>query len=235
MLKYSAERIRLLGGLNLNGYIFKSDSPSCGMERVRVYAKNGMPSKNGVGLFADAFIKGFPLIPVEEEGRLNDAKLRDNFIVRVFSYHRMQTLFANGFDRGSLVKFHTIHKYLLLAHSPKHYEFLGRVVADAKKYSPTDLREKYSALFMEGLRVKSTAKKNVNVLHHILGFLREQLTVTEREDILRIIDDYHHEIVPLIVPLTLIRHYVMKRDVVYIRDQVYLNPHPKELMLRNHV
>lgn len=235
MMKYSAERVRRLRGLNLSGYILKSDSPSCGMERVRVYTENGMPSKTGVGLYANAFLKEFPYIPVEEEGRLNDARIRDNFIVRVFSYHRLQILFSDGFSRGSLVKFHTIHKYLLLSHSPKHYELLGRIVADAKKYSPSDLKEKYCAMFMEGLSIKSTTKKNVNVLHHILGFLREEITVIERDDILRIIDDYYHELVPLIVPITLIKHYVMKRNVPYIRDQVYLNPHPKELMLRNHV
>jgi uncharacterized protein YbgA (DUF1722 family)/uncharacterized protein YbbK (DUF523 family) len=235
MVKYSSERIHKLRGLNLSGYIFKSDSPSCGMERVRVYADNGMPSKTGVGLFTGMFIKEFPIIPVEEEGRLNDSKLRDNFIVRVFSYHRLQMLFGDGFNRGSLVNFHTVHKYLLLSHSPKHYELLGRIVANAKKYSPVDLREKYCTLFMEGLSIKSTTKKNVNVLHHILGFLREEITVMERDDILRIIDDYYHELVPLIVPITLIKHYVMKRNVPYIRDQVYLNPHPKELMLRNHV
>jgi uncharacterized protein YbgA (DUF1722 family)/uncharacterized protein YbbK (DUF523 family) len=235
MNKYSAERLAQLSKLNLSGYIFKSDSPSCGMERVRIYSQNGMPSKNGIGLFAREYIKAFPNTPVEEEGRLNDAKIRDNFIVRVFSYYRLQSLFADKFSIGSLMKFHTNHKYLLLAHSPKHYELLGRLVANAKKYSATELREKYSVLFMEGLRVRATAKKNVNVLHHILGFLREHITVPEREDILKIIDDYYKEIIPLIVPLTLIKHYVVKRDVTYIRNQVYLDPHPKELMLRNHV
>jgi len=235
MLKYSDERIRKFEKLKLSGFIFKSDSPSCGMERVRIYSQNGMPSKIGVGLFANAYMNAFPLIPVEEEGRLNDDKIRDNFIVRVFSYHRLQMMFENNWNRGSLVKFHTIHKYLLLAHSPKHCEILGRIVADAKKYTPMALREKYSTLFMEGLKIKSTTKKNVNVLHHILGFLHNELTVIEREDILRTINDYYNNLVPLIVPITLIKHYITKRDVPYIRDQVYLNPHPKELMLRNHV
>jgi uncharacterized protein YbgA (DUF1722 family)/uncharacterized protein YbbK (DUF523 family) len=235
MRAYSTIKGRALHEYRLSGYIFKSDSPSCGMERVRVYSNTGMPAKNGRGLFADAFMTKYPIIPIEEEGRLNDPNLRDNFIVRVFSYHRLQTLFADGFNRGSLVKFHTIHKYLLLAHSPNHYNLLGRIVADAKKYTPAEFREKYSALFMEALQIKATPKKNVNVLHHILGFLREQITVLERDDILSVIDDYYHELVPLIVPITLIKHYVLKRDVPYIRDQVYLNPHPKELMLRNHV
>jgi uncharacterized protein YbgA (DUF1722 family)/uncharacterized protein YbbK (DUF523 family) len=235
MTEYSDIKVKALHKDRLSGYIFKSDSPSCGMERVRVYANSGMPAKTGRGLFADAFMARYPLIPVEEEGRLNDPNIRDNFIVRVFSYHRLQVLFADGFNRGSLVKFHTIHKYLLLAHSPKHYALLGKIVAGAKKYTPADLRDTYSTLFMEALQIKTTPKKNVNVLHHVLGFLREQITVMERDDILRVIDDYYHELVPLIVPITLIKHYVMKRDVPYIRDQVYLDPHPKELMLRNHV
>lgn len=235
MEKYSEKRSLELRGSDLSGYILKSDSPSCGMERVRLYSESGMPSKTGVGLFAAAFMQKFPLIPVEEEGRLNDARIRDNFIVRVFSYARLQKLFSDRFTLGSLVKFHTVHKYLLLAHSPRHYESLGKIVAQGKKYSPHELKEKYSSLFMEGLKIKSTTKKNVNVLQHIMGFLRGHVTDFERDDILRVIDDYHQEYLPLIVPVTLIRHYVMKRDVPYIRDQVYLNPHPKELMLRNHV
>ncbi len=235
MNRFSEHRIRQLEELKLSGFIFKSDSPSCGMERVKVYSKSGMPAKNGRGLFADTFIKHFPLIPVEEEGRLNDAKLRDNFIVRVFAYHRLQQLIAGGFRRGDLVSFHAAHKYLILAHSPKHYQSLGKLVGTASAHTPSDLRKHYCTLFMEALAVKTTVKKNVNVLQHILGFLRDHLRTEEKENIREVIHDYSKELVPLVVPLTLIRHFLRIYNIPYIRDQIYLHPHPKELMLRNHV
>jgi uncharacterized protein YbgA (DUF1722 family)/uncharacterized protein YbbK (DUF523 family) len=234
METYSEKRVREIAALDLSGFIFKSDSPSCGMERVKVYAKNGMPSKTGRGLFAQVFMRESPLVPVEEEGRLNDARIRDNFIVRVFSYHRYQRLLKN-YSRRALVEFHTVHKYLMLAHSPKHYDELGRLVARQASMAPAELKAQYGTLFMEGLSVLSTAKKNTNVLQHILGFLRESLTEGERNDILAQIEDYRTELVPLVVPLTLIKHYVKKHRIRYIEDQIYLNPHPKELMLRNHV
>ncbi len=235
MNTYSQERVQQLESYNLSGYILKSDSPSCGMERVRVYNDKGMPQKKGRGLYADGFIKHFPLVPVEEEGRLNDAGIRENFIVRVFSYHRLQQLIQNSYSRGALVDFHTKHKYLLLAHSPKHYKELGTLVANAKRYKPRNILNAYSTLFMTTLRVKSTYKKNVNVLNHILGFLRDHLTADEKQDIINTISDYHKRLVPLIVPITLISHYIRKHNIEYIRNQIYLSPHPKELMLRNHV
>lgn len=235
MNHFSGQRVKQLAQLSLSGFIFKSDSPSCGMERVRVYGESGTPARTGRGLFAAAFIEHFPLLPIEEEGRLNDAGLRDNFIVRVFGYHRLQQLIAGGFRRGELVAFHAAHKYLLLAHSPKHYTILGKLVAMAKQLPPAELRHKYSELFMEALGVKSSVMKNVNVLHHILGFLRKHAGEKERKDVLQVIEEYAAGMVPLIVPITLIRHYVRVYEVPYIRDQVYLSPHPKELMLRNHV
>jgi uncharacterized protein YbgA (DUF1722 family)/uncharacterized protein YbbK (DUF523 family) len=235
MAKFSERRIAQLAKLDLSGFILKSKSPSCGMERIRIYTDKGMPGGNGVGLFAKALLGAFPLLPVEEEGRLNDAGLRDNFIVRVFSYHRLQVMIRNRFSVGALVKFHTIHKYLLLAHSPKHYDSLGRLVAGASKIPPARLMEEYASVFMEGLKIKTTTKKNVNVLQHIFGFLKNHLTADEKKDIGNVIEDYRKEIIPLIVPVTLLRHYIQKNNVQYILDQVYLNPHPKELMLRNHV
>jgi uncharacterized protein YbgA (DUF1722 family)/uncharacterized protein YbbK (DUF523 family) len=235
MTSYGDRRVRSLAEHELSGYILKSDSPSCGMERVRIYGRTGIPVKNGRGLFAAQLMRAYPLLPVEEEGRLNDAKLRENFIVRVFAYHRFVELTRAKWTIGELVAFHTIHKYLLLAHSPKHYELLGRLVASSAKAQRAALEESYGRLFMEALSLKTTTKKNVNVLQHILGFLKDNLSAREKEDILSVIDEYHRELVPLIVPLTLLRHYVKKHDVRYIAEQVYLHPHPKELMLRNHV
>jgi len=233
--KMTTGRLAELGNLDLSGYVFKRGSPSCGVERVRVYTEQAMPSHNGVGIFARAFIEHFPLIPVEEEGRLCDAPLREKFIERVFCYRRYQDLLQNGVTRQAVVRFHTIHKYLLLAHSAQHYQALGRLVGQAEHHRPKELGFKYGELFMKALAVKATVRKHVNVLQHILGYFKTQLGASQKAELLGVISDYHQGLTPLIVPLTLIKHYVHLFDVGYIREQVYLNPHPKELMLRNHV
>jgi uncharacterized protein YbgA (DUF1722 family) len=205
------------------------------MERVRIYNEHGLSVRNGVGLFARAFIEQFPLIPVEEEGRLCEPALRENFIERVFCYRRWQDLVQSGMTRQALVQFHTIHKYLLLAHHPQQYQALGRLVGQAHQHRPKELAHRYGELFMKALAVKATVRKHVNVLQHILGYFKHRLGAQEKTELLGVIGDYHHRLTPLVVPLTLIKHYVQIFDVGYVRDQVYLNPHPKELMLRNHV
>jgi uncharacterized protein YbgA (DUF1722 family)/uncharacterized protein YbbK (DUF523 family) len=232
---YSAKRIVKTDITELCGFIFKKNSPSCGMERVKVHSDKGVPIKQGVGLFAGALMEKYPLLPVEEEGRLNDHRLRENFIIRVFAYHRLKQLFRSRYSRGRLVDFHTRHKFLLLAHSPKHYSELGKLVAAAAKYSPGQMAEIYGKLFMEALRLQATTRKNVNVLNHIVGFMKNYLDRDTKAYILDVIGDYHRGLVPLIVPVTLMRHYIDRYDIEYIRHQHYLNPHPKELMLRNHV
>lgn len=234
MNTYAANRVRDRDMHGLSGYILKKDSPSCGMERVRVYGESGTPKRTGRGLFAGHLLDRYPLLPVEEEGRLNDPRLRENFIERVFAYNRLRSLFRDDYSRQRVVLFHTVNKYLLLAHSPKHYKSLGALVADVKNYPPAEFREAYSALFMEAMAVRATPSKNVNVLHHILGFLKKSLDPGDKKYVLDVIEDYRAGLVPLIVPLTLIRAYVQKYGVAYIIDQTYLNPHPKELMLRNH-
>jgi uncharacterized protein YbgA (DUF1722 family)/uncharacterized protein YbbK (DUF523 family) len=231
----STNRIEQLKDMDLSGYVFKKGSPSCGIERVRVYNEHGVVNRKGVGLFAQAFIKRFPLIPVEEEGRLCDPALRENFIERIFCYRRWQDLVQREVTRQALVQFHTIHKYLLLAHHPQQYEVLGRLVGEAHHLRPKELAHRYGELFMKVLAVKTTVRKHVNVLQHILGYFKERLGTHEKAELLGVIGDYHHRLTPLIVPLTLIKDYARIFDVGYIRDQVYLNPHPKELMLRNHV
>jgi uncharacterized protein YbgA (DUF1722 family)/uncharacterized protein YbbK (DUF523 family) len=233
--RMTATRIKELEELDLSGYVFKKGSPSCGIERVRIYNEHGMPNRNGVGLFARAFIEEFPLIPVEEEGRLCEPTLRENFIERVFCYRRWQDLVQSGVTRQALVQFHTIHKYLLMAHSPQHSQVIGRLVGQAHQHRPKELAHRYGELFMNALAVKATVRKHVNVLQHILGYFKERLGAQEKAELLGVFDDYHQELTPLVVPLTLIKHYVRIFDVSYIREQVYLNPHPKELMLRNHV
>lgn len=229
------ERLDSLKEVDLSGFVFKRGSPSCGVERVRVYTPQGMPSHSGAGIFAKAFREEFPLIPVEEEGRLCDPSLRENFIERVFCYRRFQDVVQNETTRQVLIRFHTIHKYLLLAHSQQHYEVMGRLVGQADRYRPKELTLKYGELLMKTLAMKATVRKHVNVLHHIVGYFKNRLKTQEKTELLGVVNDYHRGLTPLIVPLTLIKHYVGVFEVDYIRDQVYLNPHPKELMLRNHV
>jgi uncharacterized protein YbgA (DUF1722 family)/uncharacterized protein YbbK (DUF523 family) len=234
MKAWARSRLEALARLDLSGYILKSDSPSCGMERVRVYRASENSGKDGIGIYARALLERFPLLPVEEEGRLHDLPLRENFIERVFCYRRWRDLVSSGLTRGKLVAFHTTHKLLMLAHSPKHYSELGRLVADAKGLTPRQLEARYGELFMAGLRLEATAKKHTNVLHHILGYLKRDLDASDKAELLGAIGDYQRGRVPLVVPLTLLRHHLDRIDVPYLRDQIYLNSHPKELMLRNH-
>ncbi len=235
MVAWASKRVAELEGEALCGYIFKSNSPSSGMERVRVYDANGVPSKSGVGIFARVFMEHFPLLPVEDEGRLHDMKLRENFIERVFTLKRWRDMLAEGRTRGNLVAFHTRHKLLLLAHSPKHYREMGRLVAHAKALPPDDLFPRYEALLMEAMELKATPAKHANVLQHLLGYFKEQLSPDEKQEVLAAIENYRNGHVPLIVPVTLINHYVRKYDQPYLKDQWYLHPHPIELQLRNHV
>jgi uncharacterized protein YbgA (DUF1722 family)/uncharacterized protein YbbK (DUF523 family) len=235
MVNWARRRVNELEKEGLMGFIFKSDSPSSGMERVRVYNEKGMPVKKGVGMFAKAFMEHFPLLPVEEEGRLHDPKLRDNFIERIFALARWREVLAKGMTRGNLVDFHTRHKLLILSHNPKHYQMMGQLVAQAKAIPLKELYEKYQSVLMEALQLKTTPKKNANVLQHMMGYFKDQLSSDEKQELLEIIELYRSEYLPLIVPITLIKHYVRKYDETYLKDQNYLNPHPIELQLRNHV
>jgi len=235
MRAYAARRVSELAKENLSGYVLKRSSPSCGMERVRVFDAHGVPAKSGRGLFAEALLQYFPHLPVEEEGRLADPSLRDNFIERVFAYARLRALFSGRWKLGDLVAFQTAHKLLLMAHSPQAYQRLGRLVAEARSVPRAALHGRYEAEFMGGLREMATPRRNVNVLEHMVGYFSKQLDADSRQELQAVIRDYRSGIVPLVVPLTLIRHYVRKYDVAYLCGQVYLEPHPKELMLRNHV
>jgi len=235
MKRYTLNKVQELDNLELSGYILKKNSPSCGMERVRVYGPKGMPSKQGRGLFASAVMESLPLLPVEEEGRLNDPTLRENFIERVFSYRRWQDMAAGARSVAALVDFHTRHKFLLLAHSDRHYRQLGRMVAQAKQFPLGEAYKKYGELFMSALAVRATVKKHRNVLDHMMGYFTQHLSREERSELVQIIRDFQQNLIPLIVPITLMRHYVKKYDVEYLDNQIYLDPSPKELMLRNHV
>jgi uncharacterized protein YbgA (DUF1722 family)/uncharacterized protein YbbK (DUF523 family) len=235
MVQWANKHMVVLEREDICGFVFKSDSPSSGMERVKVYNRKGMSVKRGVGIFARIFMEYFPLLPVEEDGRLHDPKIRENFIESIFVLKRWRELLAKKMSIGSLVDFHTKHKLLILSHSPKHYQTMGKLVAQVKTFSLKKLYTQYQNLFMEALRLKATPKKNANVLQHMMGYFREQLTSGEKQELLEIIELYRRELLPLIVPITLIKHYVHKYDQPYLKEQVYLNPHPLELQLRNHV
>jgi len=176
----------------------------------------------------------FPLLPVEEDGRLHDIRLRENFIERIFALKRWRDLLDEKKSRGKLVAFHTQHKLLILSHSQKHSRILGKLVAAAKSISPKQLYPQYQALFMEALKLKTTVKKNINVLQHMMGDVKKQRYADEKQELLETFDQYRDGYIPRSVPLTLISHYVRKYDQPYLKQQVYLNPHPVELKLRNH-
>lgn len=237
MNRWAARRLATLAAdePDLCGYVLKKDSPSCGMERVKTYGTGGMPERNGRGLFATALMNRFPSLPVEEEGRLADPRHRENFIERVFAYRRLKNLFAPGWTMGALVRFHTAHEMALLAHSTTKYNALGRLVADGASKSKRELRDAYQQLFMSTMAMLSTTKRHTNVLMHMLGHLKTKLDSDSNHEVLRSIEDYRHGLVPLIVPITLLRHHIRAQKIEYLAGQTYLEPHPRELMLRNHV
>jgi len=234
MGRWARGRLEELAAHGLGGFIFKSKSPSSGMERVKVWGADGIPKKRGVGIFAQAFMRRFPLLPVEEEGRLHDLDLRENFIESVFLCQRWRQLLSNNPSRGGLVDFHTCHKLLIMAHDEKIYRQLGRLVASSKDFSLDTLLADYEQQMMTAMRLKTTVKKHSNVLMHMMGYFKKVLAASEKQELVAIVEQYRHNLLPLIVPVTLINHYVHKYQEPYLARQYYLHPHPLELKLRNH-
>ena len=234
MRHFARGRLDELVALELDGYVLKRASPSCGLFRVRVYGQAGVPGATGRGVFASALVERFPALPVEEEGRLNDPAIRENFIERVFAMARWRAFAARRPRARDLVAFHAAQKFTVLAHSPAHYARLGRLVAAAGALTPSML-DAYAQLLMDALAVRATRARHVNVLQHLAGFFKKRLGADERAELVEIIAEYRQGLVPLVVPITLVRHHVRRLGIAYLGDQVYLSPHPKELMLRNHV
>lgn len=235
MLSWSEKAAERLGDEDLCGFIFKKSSPSCGLFRVKVYDKNDVPAKDGRGLFAAAMAERWPRLPMEEEGRLADAKLRENFIERIFAYRRLKDAFRGRWAAAGIVAFHTAHKYQLLAHSPEAYKSLGSLTAAIKGSDRKDFESRYASTFMDAMAKQATPGRHQNVLEHMAGYFKKQLAASEKEELGQTFADFKRGLIPLIVPITLVRHYVRKFDVAYLAGQTYLQPHPKELMLRNHV
>lgn len=237
MLDYARTRCDELSELELCGFIVQKGSPSCGMERVRVYPKpeGGSPVRDGRGLFTQVVLDRWPHMPVEEDGRLNDPLLRDSFIVRIFAYRRLRSLFQPRWRIGDLVAFHAREKLLLLAYDRAAHTQLGRMVAQAKDIPRTQLKSEYMTTFLTGLRKRGTRRKHTNVLQHMTGHFKKLLDEPDRRELRELVDAYRRGLLPLVVPITLMRHHVRRHDVTYLAQQSYLDPHPRELMLRNHV
>ena len=227
--------LKVLAEIDISGFVFKARSPSCGLRDTKVFDAKCRVRSRGPGLFARAVMDAFPMLPVEDEGRLHDPGLRENFIERVFVYRRWREYIKEDGSLRSLVAFHTDHKYLLMAHSQKHFRELGVMVADRKCVRRDKLLADYLEVLMEGLRLLATPKKNTNVLQHMAGYFKDTLSADEKKELLEVITNYHDGLAPLIVPITLLRHYARKYKEDYLARQHYLNPHPLELMLRNHV
>ena len=215
--------------------MLKKDSPSCGLQRVKVYDGHGMAARTGRGLFAAALVEKFPHLPVEEEGRLADPRLRENFVERVFAYWRLRGLFDARWTAGDLIRFHTADKLLLLAHAPGAYRDLGRLVARCAELPRRHVEQRYVESFMRALTQLATPRRHTNVLQHMAGYFKNRLDAASKRELTDTIADYRRGLVALVVPLTLLRHYVRVFEVAYLAGQTYLQPHPKELMLRNHV
>ena len=234
MVDFAQTKVAELKEMQLDGFILKKGSPSCGMERIRAYRK-GMPIRRAdPGVFAAQLMEHWPALPVEEEGRLNDPALRENFIERAFCRNRWRVLVARGLTRGRLVEFHTAHKLLIRAHNESAYRRLGKLVGTAGSIPDDELFETYEAGFHGALRMKATRKKHVNVLQHAMGYLKGVLSRGEKQQMLTTLEDFRQGLLPLVVPLTLLRYNIQRHGIEYLAGQLYFEPHPKELMLRNH-
>jgi uncharacterized protein YbgA (DUF1722 family)/uncharacterized protein YbbK (DUF523 family) len=234
MTAFAAARVEELRRVELDGYVLKKNSPSCGLARVKVHGFAGPIRRDGVGLFARALLAAWPHLPIEEEGRLCDPVLRENFVERIFCRQRWRGLVRGGATRGRLVEFWTAHKLLVRAHDEVAYQRLGKLVGSARKGATDELYARFEAEFFDALAKKATARKHTNVLQHAMGYLREHLEAGERAQLAAAIEDYRRGLLPLVVPITLVRFQIQKHQVEYLLGQLYFDPHPKELMLRNH-
>ncbi|WP_426234369.1 YbgA family protein [Pseudomonas sp. TWP3-2] len=216
------------------GYIFMQQSPSCGLERVKVYHTNGAPvNGGGRGIYAQAFCAQHPDLPVEEAGRLNDPVLRENFITRVVAYSDWQQVLMQGLTRRALIEFHSRYKYLLMANNPLQYKALGKLLGNMALSDPQELGPRYFSELMAALKKCATRGTHSNVLQHISGYLKQAISAEDKEEVQHVIGQYRLGIVPLVVPLTLLKHHFRQHPDPYIAQQVYLQPHPENLSLRN--
>ncbi len=218
-----------------SGYIFKRGSPSCGMERVTVFDSNRMPCAHRAGIFARRLMDEIPLMPAEEEGRLTDPVLRENFITRIFVYHRWQHMRDGDITPALLVEFHTRHKHLIRAHNEVEYQRLGRLVAQAGTKDMEKLADGYVEVLMNAMKQPASRKQHSNVLAHLAGYLKRRIDSGDKAELVRLIDEYRLGRVPLVVPITMLKHHFRRCPDSYVGHQFYLQPHPEELQLRNYI
>jgi uncharacterized protein YbgA (DUF1722 family)/uncharacterized protein YbbK (DUF523 family) len=216
------------------GFIFKRDSPSCGMERVKVYEGQGT-TKDGVGIFARRIMQMFPELPVEEEGRLGDAVLRENFIQRVYVRYRWQQLLAAGLTVAALTDFHARHKLILMSHCQATYRELGPLLAAARRDNVQEIAGRYIAVLMQALKRRATRGNHCNVLQHIMGYLKDYLDTEDKAELRESFERYRQGLLPLIVPVTLLNHHFRRHPDDYISRSWYMHPYPSEMSLQNHI
>ncbi len=230
--RYSKNKVESLS--ELSGFIFMKNSPTCGLERVKVYSEaTQMPQKKGIGIFARYFSEKYPLIPVEDSGRLQDAAIRENFIARVFIYHQWNTEIKPNLSSRKLIEFHSKHKFTLLAHCQSAYREAGKRLGNLKEESLETIANEYIAIMMRGLRKIASKKNHTNVLQHLIGFIKEDIEPTQKQEILGSIEEYRNGDIPLLVPITLVRHYINQYGTPYVKAQSYWQPHPRALKLRS--
>ncbi len=231
---FARQRVQSLDRAKLSGYILKSRSPSCGMERVPVAQVEGAALRNGRGVFARRLMETMPHLPVEEERRLHSPRIRENFISRVFACYRWLQLAATGLTRESLMRYHRAYKYLLMAHSQEGTRRLGRLLAKPERYATThELADAYLGEFTRVMKRSPSRRNHTNVLQHMAGYVSDRLDRSTRRELTRMIQKYREELLPLIVPVVMLRHYVREFDITDLKDQTYLHPFPDELMLLN--
>lgn len=215
------------------GYIVKKDSPSCGMERVRVYDEQQMPQRHGRGVYIAALMAQMPWLPVEEEGRLNDPVLRENFFERVFIVHRWRSIEKKGITAAALVKFHSEHKYMIMSRGQHEYRRLGRMVAQAGCHDIKTLAREYFLSLMQVLKRSASKGRHADVMFHLLGYFKKCLSADDKHEVVTLIENYRQGLLPLVVPLTLMRHHLKQVSDQYLQSQHYFSPYPERLMLRN--
>jgi len=216
----------------MSGYVFCKASPSCGLERVKVYNDKGGSSKDGMGIFAARVKALFPNLPTEEDGRLQDPLLRDSFIKRVYIYNEWQEINKAGLTCNALYKFHARHKFTLLAHCQKTYRKLGPIVASINNKNLSSIADDYIGEIMQALEKMSTRPNNTNVLMHMQGYLKDYLPTEDKVELAQCILEYRKGILPILSPLTLLKHHFKHYPNDYIAKQSYLNPYPKQLAIQ---
>ncbi len=234
MEAYAKDWSCMVDELDLDGFVFKKNSPSCGVFRVKIYKNDHPAERRGTGLFAKAIMERYPELPVEEDGRLSDPVLRESFMVRVFAFKRVKSLFHKSWTRKDVIEFHSREKLLLLAHSPRSYRELGQLVGNIADYSREEFQITYLKTFMEAVNTRASKGRHQNALSHMAGYLTKRLTSEGRRELKETIDSFRNGIVPLIVPITLISHMLRRYDETYLLKQSYLSPHPHQMALRNH-